>query len=315
MSTINKQMGTQDWLQLFLLSMLWGGSFFFSKVILTELKPFTVVFGRVFVAGIALHIIVRVTGHRMPTSLKIWRSFFVMGFLNNLLPFSLIFWGQTQISSSLASILNATTTIWTVLLAHFLTRDEKLTPNRISGVTFGMIGVVILIGFDALQGLGSNVIAQLAVVGAAISYAFAGIYGKRFKGMPTMVTATGQITGTTVMMIPIVLIFDKPWLLETPSLNTWGALVGLALISTALAYILYFRLLSSAGATNLLLVAFLIPVSAILLGTVILGEQLAPQHIAGIGFIGLGLIAIDGRLFGKIGLRDKMKLGVSHENA
>lgn len=315
MSTINKQMGTQDWLQLFLLSMLWGGSFFFSKVILTELKPFTVVFGRVIVAGIALHIIVRVTGHRMPTSLKIWRSFFVMGFLNNLLPFSLIFWGQTQISSSLASILNATTTIWTVLLAHFLTRDEKLTPNRISGVTFGMIGVVILIGFDALQGLGSNVIAQLAVVGAAISYAFAGIYGKRFKGMPTMVTATGQITGTTVMMIPIVLIFDKPWLLETPSLNTWGALVGLALISTALAYILYFRLLSSAGATNLLLVAFLIPVSAILLGTVILGEQLAPQHIAGIGFIGLGLIAIDGRLFGKIGLRDKMKLGVSHENA
>lgn len=315
MSTINKQMGTQDWLQLFLLSMLWGGSFFFSKVILTELKPFTVVFGRVIVAGIALHIIVRVTGHRMPTSLKIWRSFFVMGFLNNLLPFSLIFWGQTQISSSLASILNATTTIWTVLLAHFLTRDEKLTPNRISGVTFGMIGVVILIGFDALQGLGSNVIAQLAVVGAAISYAFAGIYGKRFKGMPTMVTATGQISGTTVMMIPIVLIFDKPWLLETPSLNTWGALVGLALISTALAYILYFRLLSSAGATNLLLVAFLIPVSAILLGTVILGEQLAPQHIAGIGFIGLGLIAIDGRLFGKIGLRDKMNLGVSHENA
>jgi len=160
-----------------------------------------------------------------------------------------------------------------------------------------------------LQGLGSNVIAQLAVVGAALSYAFAGIYGKRFKGTPAMVTATGQIIGTTVMMIPIVLIFDKPWLLPTPCLNSWGALVGLALLSTALAYILYFRLLSSAGATNLLLVTFLIPVSAILLGTIILDEQIATQHIAGMGFIGLGLIAIDGRLFGKIGLRDKMKSG------
>jgi len=308
MGTINnKQMGSQDWFQLFFLSILWGGSFFFSKVALVDLKPFSVVLGRVFIAAIALNIIVRVTSHRMPTSLKMWFSFFVMGFLNNLLPFSLIFWGQTQISSSLASILNATTPVWTVLLAHFLTTDERITPNRISGVIFSMIGVVVMIGFDALQGWGSNVIAQLAVVGAAISYACAGIYGKRFKETPAIVTATGQITGTTLMMIPIVIIFDKPWLLPKPGLNAWGALVGLALLSTALAYILYFRLLSSAGATNLLLVTFLIPVSAILLGTVILGEQLDIQHVAGMGFISLGLIAIDGRLFRKIGLRDKMK--------
>jgi len=308
MGTINnKQMGSQDWFQLFFLSILWGGSFFFSKVALVDLKPFSVVLGRVFIAAIALNIIVRVTGHRMPTSLKMWFSFFVMGFLNNLLPFSLIFWGQTQISSSLASILNATTPVWTVLLAHFLTTDERITPNRISGVIFSMIGVVVMIGFDALQGWGSNVIAQLAVVGAAISYACAGIYGKRFKETPAIVTATGQITGTTLMIIPIVIIFDKPWLLPKPGLNAWGALVGLALLSTALAYILYFRLLSSAGATNLLLVTFLIPVSAILLGTIILGEQLDIQHVVGMGFISLGLIAIDGRLFRKIGLRDKMK--------
>ena len=308
MGTINnKQMGRQDWVQLFFLSILWGGSFFFSKVALVELKPFTVVFGRVFIAAIALNIVVRATGHRLPTSLKMWVSFFVMGGLNNLLPFSLIFWGQTQISSSLASILNATTPVWAVLLAHFLTTDERLTPNRISGVIFGMIGVLFMIGFDALQGLGSDVIAQLAVVGAALSYACAGIYGKRFKETPAIVTATGQITATTLMMIPIVIIFDKPWLLPMPGSNAWEALLGLALLSTALAYIVYFRLLSSAGATNLLLVTFLIPVSAILLGTIILGEQLDIQHVVGMGFISLGLIAIDGRLFGKIGLRDKMR--------
>ncbi len=315
MGTINnKQMGSKDWFQLFFLSILWGGSFFFSKVALVELKPFTVVFGRVFIAAIALNIVVRATGHRMPTSLKMWFSFFVMGFLNNLLPFSLIFWGQTQISSSLASILNATTPVWAVLLAHFLTTDERLTPNRISGVIFGMIGVLFMIGFDALQGLGSDVIAQLAVVGAALSYACAGIYGKRFKETPAVVTATGQITGTTLMMIPIVIIFDKPWLLPMPGSNAWEALLGLALLSTALAYIIYFRLLSSAGATNLLLVTFLIPVSAILLGTIILGEQLDIQYFVGMGFISLGLIAIDGRLFEKIRSRDKMILRLNYEN-
>lgn len=315
MGTINnKQMGRQDWVQLFFLSILWGGSFFFSKVALVELKPFTVVFGRVFIAAIALNIVVRATGHRLPTSLKMWVSFFVMDVLNNLLPFSLIFWGQTQISSSLASILNATTPVWAVLLAHFLTTDERLTPNRISGVIFGMIGVLFMIGFDALQGLGSDVIAQLAVVGAALSYACAGIYGKRFKETPAVVTATGQITGTTLMMIPIVIIFDKPWLLPMPGSNAWEALLGLALLSTALAYIIYFRLLSSAGATNLLLVTFLIPVSAILLGTIILGEQLDIQYFVGMGFISLGLIAIDGRLFEKIRSRDKMILRLNYEN-
>ena len=315
MGTINnKQMGRQDWVQLFFLSILWGGSFFFSKVALVELKPFTVVFGRVFIAAIALNIVVRATGHRLPTSLKMWVSFFVMGGLNNLLPFSLIFWGQTQISSSLASILNATTPVWAVLLAHFLTTDERLTPNRISGVIFGMIGVLFMIGFDALQGLGSDVIAQLAVVGAALSYACAGIYGKRFKETPAVVTATGQITGTTLMMIPIVIIFDKPWLLPMPGSNAWEALLGLALLSTALAYIVYFRLLSSAGATNLLLVTFLIPVSAILLGTIILGEQLDIQYFVGMGFISLGLIAIDGRLFEKIRSRDKTILRLNYEN-
>lgn len=296
----NKTMGSREWLLLLLLSLLWGGSFFFGEVILTELPPFSLVLGRVTIAAIALHLIVLASGHRMPLSPKVWAAFLVMGLLNNLIPFSLIFWGQTQITGSLAAILNATTPVWTVLFAHFLTLDEKLTPNRMGGVIFGLIGVAIMIGIDALNGLGINVFAQLAVIGAAISYAFAGIFGKRFKEIPSIVTATGQITGTTIMMIPLALIVDKPWLLPMPSIKVWGALFGLAILSTSIAYIIYFRLLSTAGATNLLLVTFLVPVSAIVLGMIILGEQLLTQHFVGMGLIGLGLLAIDGRVLKRI---------------
>lgn len=180
-----------------------------------------------------------------------------------------------------------------------------MTPNRLGGVLLGLFGVVIMIGIDALGGLGINVLAQLAVVGATISYAFAGIYGKRFQGTPPIVTATGQVTGTSLMMIPIALWVDKPWLQPIPGLKVWAALLGLALLSTALAYILYFRLLSTAGATNLLLVTFLIPVSAILLGMIILGEQLEAYHMLGMGLIGLSLLAIDGRLFQVIKTRKR----------
>ena len=290
-----KSMGPFEWLLLVTLSVLWGGSFFFSKIALYELPPFTVVLARVSIAAVVLNFVVIATGHRMPFSLKIWGLFFVMGVLNNLIPFSLIFWGQTRISSSLASILNAATPIWTVLLAHFLTKDEKLTPSRLLGAILGFSGVVVMIGPDALTGLGSNVLAQMAVIGATVSYAFAGIFGKRFKEIPPYIIASGQITCTTIMMIPIVLWFDHPWLLPLPGLKTWGALLGLALLSTSVAYVIYFRLLATAGATNLLLVTFLIPVSASFLGMTILSERLDFCHFIGMILIGLGLAAIDGR--------------------
>jgi drug/metabolite transporter (DMT)-like permease len=290
-----KSMGPFEWLLLVTLSVLWGGSFFFSKIALYELPPFTVVLARVSIAAVVLNFVVIATGHRMPFSLKIWGLFFVMGVLNNLIPFSLIFWGQTRISSSLASILNAATPIWTVLLAHFLTKDEKLTPSRLLGAILGFSGVVVMIGPDALTGLGSNVLAQMAVIGATVSYAFAGIFGKRFKEIPPYIIASGQITCTTIMMIPIVLWFDHPWLLPLPGLKTWGALLGLALLSTSVAYVIYFRLLATAGATNLLLVTFLIPVSASFLGMTILSERLDFCHFIGMILISLGLAAIDGR--------------------
>jgi drug/metabolite transporter (DMT)-like permease len=293
--TTNKVMGPLEWLWLIILSVIWGGSFFFGKVALAELRPFTIVLGRVGIAAIALNLFVVMTGHRMPSSFKTWRLFLIMGALNNMIPFSLIFWGQTQIASGLASILNATTPLWTVLLANFLTQDERLTVNRLNGIVLGMIGVVIMIGPDALQGLGLNVIAQLAVLAATVSYASAGIFGKRFKDLPPHVTAAGQVTCSALMMIPATLIVDRPWLLPLPGAKTWGAVIGLALLCTAVAYVVYFRILATAGATNLLLVTFLIPISALILGMTILGERLDLRHFVGMGLIGSGLAAIDGR--------------------
>ena len=181
-TSTSRAMGSFEWLLLILLSILWGGSFFFSKVALTELSPLTLVLGRVGIAAIALNLVVVATGQWMPSSLKTWGLFLVMGVLNNLIPFSLIFWGQTHIGSGLASVLNATTPLWTVLLAHWMTADERLTGGRIVGVLLGLGGVAIVIGLDALRGMGSNVLAQFAILGATLSYACAGIFGKRFKG-------------------------------------------------------------------------------------------------------------------------------------
>ena len=296
--TINRTMGPFEWFLVLSLSVLWGGSFFFGEVALQEFRPFTVVLGRVGIAALALLILVRALGLRMPASISMWGAFFAMGAINNLIPFSLILWGQVQIASGLASILNATTPLFTVVLAHMLTVDERMTPGRIAGVLAGIAGVAVMIGVEVLNGLTANVTAQLLVLGGALSYAFAGIYGRRFRELPPLVTATGQVTASTVLILPVALLLDQPWHAAEVGLITWGALLGLALLSTALAYIIYFRILSTAGATNLLLVTFLIPVSAIILGSLVLDEQLAAKHFAGMALIGLGLALIDGRIFG-----------------
>jgi drug/metabolite transporter (DMT)-like permease len=221
-----------------------------------------------------------------------------MGALNNLIPFCLIVWGQTHIESGLASILNATTPIFSVVLAHFFTREEKLTLNRISGIVLGWIGVSVLIGIESLRGFGLEVFGQIAVLCAAVSYAFAAIYGRRFKNMNPIVVATGMLCGSTIMMIPLTLYFDQPWNLA-PGAMTIMSILGLAAISTSLAYIIYFHVLATAGPTNLLLVTFLIPISAIALGVMVLGEQLGWEVFVGMGIIFLGLITIDGRLLKK----------------
>jgi drug/metabolite transporter (DMT)-like permease len=302
---INRAMTRLEWGMLLALSLLWGSSFFFVGVAIRELPPFTIVALRVGLAAILLNAAVVVTGLRMPQDMKIWRAFLGMGFLNNVAPFCLIVWGQAHIASGVAAILNAMTPLATVVVAHVVTDDEKMTGKRLAGVLFGLAGVATMIGPQALKGLGADVVAELAVLLAAISYAFAGVYGRRFArlGVAPLLTATGQVTASTIVLAPIALLVDRPWSLAPPSLGTWGAVIGIAVLSTALGYVLYFRILATAGATNLLLVTFLIPISAIVLGSLVLGERLDARHFLGMALIGAGLAAIDGRLLDLARLR------------
>lgn len=300
-AAINQSMGLREWVLLITLSILWGGSFFFVEVALTELPPLTIVLLRVAQAAIALWIFALLIGLRPPLSATIWLAFFIMGLINNVLPFSLLVWGQTHIASGLAAILNATAPLFTVIVAGLFLTDERITLPKLSGVMFGFIGVTLMIGPEALDGFSSNLLAQLAILGAAISYAFAGVYGRRFKVMALnpVIIAAGQVTASSLLLLPVVIYFESPQHLDLPGIEVIAALGGLGILSTAVAYILYFRILAVAGATNLLLVAFLIPVSAILLGSMALGETLQPIHFIGMALIGCGLLTIDGRLLNR----------------
>ncbi|CAH1666408.1 Permease of the drug/metabolite transporter (DMT) superfamily [Hyphomicrobiales bacterium] len=286
-----------EWGMLLALAAVWGGSFFFNGVAIRELPVFTVVVSRVALGAVMLLIILRLTGARMPTDRRVWVAFFGMGLLNNAIPFTLIVWGQQYIASGVASILNASAPLFTVIFAHLLTSDEKMSGGRLAGVLIGFAGVAVMIGFDAMEALGVHVTAQLMCLAGAVSYALAGIFGRRFHrmGVSPMATAAGQVIASSILLFPLMLVIDRPWTLAMPSLAAIGALVGVAAISTAFGYILFFRILATAGATNLLLVTFIIPVSAILLGILFLDETLLPKHVMGIALIGLGLAAIDGR--------------------
>jgi len=282
-----------DWLLLVFLSILWGGSFFFAKIAVDEMPPLTLALGRV---GIAAALLAVLAGRAGLISLaRAWPAFAVLGLLNNVIPFTLIFWGQTHIPSGLASIFNATTPIFTALIAHFATRDEKLDAAKLVGVTTGFVGVMAMLGPEVLGDIGGGLWAQLACLVAAVSYAVAGIWGRRLAHLPAVTVAAGQLIAASVMLAPLAMLVDRPWRLAMPSPAALAALLALAVLSTALAYVIYFRILARAGATNLLLVTFLIPVSAILLGTAVLGERLAPHHFAGMAIIAVGLAAIDGR--------------------
>ena len=295
---IKQSMGLGEWSMLLGLSVLWGGSFFFNGLAVKELPTFTVVVIRIVLAASILAFILRATGQRMPVQAHVWAAFFGLGLINNAIPFSLIVWGQTHIASGLASILNATTPLFTVIIAHYFTGDERMSWGRLAGLMIGFAGVIIMVGSDALDSLGVNIAAQLTILGAAFCYAVSGVYARRIRamGVAPLAAATGQLTAASTIMFPVMLIVDQPWLLPTPSAITIAALIGLATLSTALAYLLYFQILASSGATNVLLVTFLIPVSAILLGVFVLGEVLHGKHFLGMAMIGAGLAAIDGRL-------------------
>lgn len=300
---INPSMGLKEWLMLMALSVLWGASFFFVGVAVTALPPLTIVLLRVGLAAITLWFLALLIGLRGPKALPIWGAFLVMGLLNNVIPFSLIVWGQTHISSALASVLNATTPLFGVLVAGFLLVDERATGIKLAGVAMGFVGVAMMLGMPNLnlvtQG---SLLAQMAILAAALSYALASVFGRRFKamGLNPVITAAGQVTASTLLLAPIALYMDGvPALLgpAAPGPAVWAAILSLAGLSTALAYVLYFKILASSGATNILLVTLLVPISAILLGFLFLNEALEWIHFLGMALIALGLSAIDGRLW------------------
>ncbi|MEL0343457.1 MAG: DMT family transporter [Deltaproteobacteria bacterium] len=287
-----------EWMLLVLLSVVWGGSFFFNGIALREFPTLTIVTARVGLAALALLLLMRMLGQGIQLNRQILKAFFGMSFLNNVVPFSLIVWGQQHIASGVASILNATTPLFTMLVAHWFTTDEKINPRRLLGVLTGMGGVGLMMGLDSMESSGFHLLGQSAILLAAFSYGLAGVYGKRFAQLeiPPLATATGQLCASSMILIPLTLWIDQPWTMTIPSIEGMGSLLGIAVLSTALAYVIYFRLLKTAGATNLLLVTLLIPVSAIILGVFLLDESLQPQHLSGMGVISLGLLIMDGRL-------------------
>src|SRR5437763_5555874 len=306
---IRSQMNRGDWLILGVLALIWGGAFFFIGVAVRHVPPLTYVWLRLTIAAAAMWLVLRFRGEKLDLPRGAWRSIFLLALLNNCLPFALFGWGQTHIASGLASILNATTPIWGVVVAHFLTGDERMSPRKIAGVLLGFGGVAVMIGPTLLSSLGTSALAELACVTAALSYALAAVWARRFRrqGISPLSVTTGQLTAGALVMLPLSFMVDRPWTHAFPPLSVWAAIASLALLCTAFGYVLYFRLIATSGATNALLVTLLVPPVAILLGALFLNETLAPQDFIGLGLIALGLAAIDGRLLSLVSGQHRLR--------
>ena len=305
MTTNDDRIDARDWSLLAVLSVLWGGSFFFNGVALKELPPLTVVLLRVALAAMILLPVLRAYQIRFPVGLSGWKPFFAIALLNNVLPFSLIVIGQTYIPSGLASILNATTPLFTVLVMA-AAGDEKLHARRVVGIVTGLIGVIVLHGQDLhgpdlhgqapgfQSGEGVGILLCLA---AAFSYGLSALYARRkLSNSPPLATATFQLMASGLMMTIVAAVFERPWQLPMPGVTTWLAMIGLSALSTALAYIVFFQVLRRSGSTNVMLVTLLIPVTAILLGYLVLGESFSLREMIGALVIGSALLLMDGRV-------------------
>jgi drug/metabolite transporter (DMT)-like permease len=293
-------MGPVEWAMLIVLSAIWGGSFYFFAVIIKELPVFIIVFFRVFLATVALWIFIFMSGQKRPELKAIWHNFFLMGFFNNVIPFSLIVWGEQRVAPGLAAVLNATTPFFAVIVAHLSTQNEKLTWNRMAGALIGLAGVAALVGYDAIKNLGADLWFQLAIVMASVSYGICTIFGRRLAKVPPIVSAASQTAASSLMLFPLMLLIDHPLSLSLPSLNVSLSLLALALLCTAIAYIIFFNIVKRAGMTNVTLVTLLVPVSAMFLGSFILNEQISARHILGMMVISIGLALIDGRIPNRI---------------
>jgi len=307
---INQEMTGREWSILLFLAVIWGGAFLFIGIAVRHVDPLTYVWLRLTIAAGAMWLFLKLSGGNLGLPRQVWGSILLLALLNNALPFTLFGWGQTHIASGLASILNATTPIWGVLVAHLFTDDERMTPRKIAGVALGFGGVATMIGPSLLADVGTDALAQLACITASLSYAFAAVWARRFRrmGLSPMSVTTGQLSAGALMMLPVMLVFGEPWTQPLPPLSAWASIAALAVFCTALGYVLYFRLIDTAGATNALLVTLLVPPFAILFGSLFLNEVLAPQDFIGLGLIALGLAAIDGRLLRKLRLKAAISL-------
>ncbi|MEX2517897.1 MAG: DMT family transporter [Paracoccaceae bacterium] len=283
------------WADLGLLALIWGAVFMFVSLALREMAPMWIVFTRVFWGALLLWAYVLIRGLPTPRGARPWFDFLIMGTLNNVLPFTLIAWGQTSVESGLASILNGATAFFGILVAAMLLADERLSARRLLGVLIGLAGVGVIIGPEALSGFDLRALGQIAILGATISYSFAGVWAKRrLKGQPPAVSAAGMLTGSAVIMLPLALLAEgaPPWPLSP---LTFGALGYISVLATAGGFLLYYRILASAGSGNLMLVTICMPPISIALGAIFLGERLAPGVFLGAGLILFGLLVIDGR--------------------
>jgi len=297
MPSVETSMSLRTWGMLGLLSLMWGCSFPFVKVALGGFPPLTLVMMRVVIAVIVLSVVLSFSPEGFPRGRKIWLAFLAIGALNNVVPWSLSFWAQQSMTASFAAIINATTPLFSVLLAPFFLADERLRANRLVGVVVGFIGVAVLIGPGALGHGAAGVLPKLALLSAAVAYAFGGIVGRSYArlGLTPLQSAHGQLAGSAILIVPMSLVFEQPWRLPMPSNVQIACVLALGFVSTAIAFILFFRILARAGATNALLVTLLVPVTAFLTGAAFLGEALEPRNLAGLAFIALGLGLIDGR--------------------
>ena len=303
-SMINQEMTGREWAILLFLAVIWGGAFLFIGIAVRHVEPLTYVWLRLTIAAGAMWLFLKLRGGKLGLPREVWGSILLLALLNNALPFTLFGWGQTHIASGLASILNATTPIWGVLVAHLFTQDERMSPRKVAGVLLGFGGVATMIGPTLLADVGTDALAQLACIMASLSYAIAAVWARRFRrmGLSPLSVTTGQLSAGALIMLPMAIFIDQPWTQPLPPLSAWAAIAALAVFCTALGYVLYFRLIDSAGATNALLVTLLVPPFAILFGSLFLDEVLAPQDFAGLALIALGLAAIDGRVLRKLRL-------------
>ncbi|MFM8701007.1 MAG: DMT family transporter [Hyphomicrobiales bacterium] len=288
-----RSLGSAGWALLLVLSVLWGGSYLFIKLAVDTLPPFTIVLGRVSLAALALAIVLVMSGIGLPRGRAAWLAFLTMGILNNVIPMSLIVFSQQTISVGLASILNSMTPLFTILFAHAVTHDEQLTVQKIAGVLFGISGVVILMGPELLTNFGVSAGGEWACIGAALSYACANTFGRRFAQLriKPMQTAFGQVAASTAIMAPLAALVDQPWAIPSLGLLPFLSILALGFLCTALAYVIYFRILERSGATAIALVTLMIPPSAILMGWLILGERILLQEFFGMALIGIGLFS------------------------